>query len=120
MYRAFVSCVFNTDSFDWVSIRAFTSKLACLAMGLLLVLLCTRTFSAIFRVVWKKLTFVPIRETVIQAAGIGIRELPATQAIQKELLLVYDRRFIGHLVEEDAAAGITEIRLVTRRGEEAI
>jgi hypothetical protein len=120
MHRAFVSDVFYNSSYDRLSIRAYASRLTSLAVGLLLVLHCTPTFSAIFRVVWKKLTFVPIRETVIQAAGIGTRELPATKAIQMELLLVYDRRFIGHLVEEDTAAGITEIRLITRRGKEAI
>ena len=46
--------------------------------------------------------------------------LPATKAIPKELLPVYDRPIIQHVVEEAIAAGITEIILVTRSGKEAI
>jgi UTP--glucose-1-phosphate uridylyltransferase len=46
--------------------------------------------------------------------------LPATKAIPKELLPVYDRPIIEHVVKEAIAAGITEIILVTRSGKEAI
>ena len=46
--------------------------------------------------------------------------LPATKAIPKELLPVYDRPIIEHVVHEAIAAGITEIILVTRSGKEAI
>jgi UTP--glucose-1-phosphate uridylyltransferase len=46
--------------------------------------------------------------------------LPATKAIPKELLPVYDRPIIEQVVKEAVAAGITEIILVTRSGKEAI
>ena len=46
--------------------------------------------------------------------------LPATKAIPKELLPVYDRPIIEHVVKEAIAGGVTEIILVTRSGKEAI
>ncbi|MDB4035264.1 UTP--glucose-1-phosphate uridylyltransferase [Pseudomonadales bacterium] len=61
-----------------------------------------------------------IRKAVIPVAGLGTRMLPATKAIPKELLPVYDRPIIEHVVKEAVAAGITEIILVTRSGKEAI
>jgi len=51
---------------------------------------------------------------VIAAAGRGTRFLPCTKTIAKELLPVYDRPVIHHLVEEVVAAGITEVIVVTR------
>ena len=62
----------------------------------------------------------PIGKAVIPVAGLGTRMLPATKAIPKELLPVYDRPIIEHVVKEAIAAGITEIILVTRSGKEAI
>ena len=62
----------------------------------------------------------PIRKAVIPVAGLGTRMLPATKAIPKELLPVYDRPIIEHVVKEAIAAGITEIILVTRSGKEPI
>lgn len=61
-----------------------------------------------------------IRKAVIPVAGLGTRMLPATKAIPKELLPVYDRPIIEHVVQEAISAGITEIILVTRSGKEAI
>ena len=61
----------------------------------------------------------PIKKAVIPVAGLGTRMLPATKAIPKELLPVYDRPIIEYLVNEAIAAGITEIILVTRSGKEA-
>ncbi len=61
-----------------------------------------------------------IKKTVIPVAGLGARMLPATKAIPKELLPVYDRLIIEHVVKEAIAAGITETILVTRSGKEAI
>ena len=62
----------------------------------------------------------PIKKAVIPVAGLGTRMLPATKAIPKELLPVYDRPIIEHVVKESIVAGITEIILVTRSGKEAI
>ena len=61
-----------------------------------------------------------INKAVIPVAGLGTRMLPATKAIPKELLPVYDRPIIEHVVMEAIAAGISEIILVTRSGKEAI
>jgi len=59
-------------------------------------------------------------QAIIPVAGLGTRMLPATKAIPKELLPVYDRPIIQHVVEEAIAAGCTEIILITRSGKEAI
>ena len=61
-----------------------------------------------------------INKAVIPVAGLGTRMLPATKAIPKELLPVYDRPIIEHVVNEAIAGGVTEIILVTRSGKEAI
>lgn len=62
----------------------------------------------------------PITKAVIPVAGLGTRMLPATKAIPKELLPVFDRPIIEHVVKEATEAGITEIIFVTRSGKEAI
>lgn len=61
-----------------------------------------------------------ICKALIPVAGLGTRMLPATKAIPKELLPVYDRPIIEHVVKEAIAGGVTEIILVTRSGKEAI
>ena len=53
---------------------------------------------------------------IIAAAGRGTRFLPCTKTIPKELLPLFDRPVIHHLVEEVAAAGISEVLIVTRPG----
>jgi len=66
------------------------------------------------------ITVMPIKKAVIPVAGLGTRMLPATKAIPKELLPVFDRPIIEHVVREAISAGITEIIFVTRSGKEAI
>ena len=61
-----------------------------------------------------------IKKAIIPVAGLGTRMLPATKAIPKELLPIYDRPIIDHVVKEAISAGITEIIFVTRSGKEAI
>ena len=46
--------------------------------------------------------------------------LPATKAIPKELLPIYDRPLIEHVVREAINGGIREIILITRSGKESI
>jgi UTP--glucose-1-phosphate uridylyltransferase len=46
--------------------------------------------------------------------------LPATKAIPKELLTIYDRPIIEYVVREAVESGIDEIILITRNGKEAI
>ena len=61
-----------------------------------------------------------IKKAVIPMAGLGTRMLPATKAIPKELLPVYDRPLIEHVVKEAISGGISEFIFVTRSGKEAI
>tara|TARA_B100000768_G_C11270505_1_gene373193 strand:- start:1245 stop:2168 length:924 start_codon:yes stop_codon:yes gene_type:complete len=67
-----------------------------------------------------KIIIPKIKKAVIPVAGLGTRMLPATKAIPKELLPIYDRPIIEHVVKEAISAGISEIILVTRSGKEAI
>ena len=55
-------------------------------------------------------------KAVIPAAGLATRFLPATKAVPKELLPVVDRPVLQYIVEEAAAAGVTDVLLVTGRG----
>lgn len=61
-----------------------------------------------------------IRKAVIPVAGLGTRFLPATIAQPKEMLTIVDKPVIQYIVEEMAAAGITEIIFVTGRNKRAI
>ncbi len=49
-------------------------------------------------------------------AGLGIRFLPATKAMPKEMLTIVDKPLIQYAVEEARAAGIEEFVFVTGRG----
>lgn len=62
----------------------------------------------------------PIRKAVIPAAGFGTRLLPATKAQPKEMLPLLDVPMIQYAVEEAAAAGITDVLVVTSRGKGAL
>jgi UDP-glucose pyrophosphorylase (EC 2.7.7.9) len=57
---------------------------------------------------------------VIPVAGLGTRMLPATKAIPKEMLPLVDRPLIQYIVDECAAAGLTDIILVTHSSKSAI
>ena len=61
-----------------------------------------------------------IKKAVIPAAGLGTRVLPASKAVPKEMLNIVDKPAIQYLVEECAAAGITDILIVTSRGKGVI
>ncbi len=62
----------------------------------------------------------PIRKAVFPVGGLGIRFLPATKAMPKEMLTVVDKPLIHYAVEEARAAGIEEFIFVTGRGKSAI
>ncbi len=64
--------------------------------------------------------FSRVKKVIIPVAGLGTRMLPATKAIPKELLPIFDKPLIQYVVEEAMDAGIEEIILVTRSGKEAI
>ena len=55
----------------------------------------------------------PLRRAVLPAAGFGTRMLPAARAVPKELLPIVDRPVVQYVVEEAAAAGVTDVTLVT-------
>ena len=61
-----------------------------------------------------------ITKAVIPAAGLGTRVLPASKAVPKEMLNIVDKPAIQYLVEECAAAGITDILIITNRGKGVI
>lgn len=61
-----------------------------------------------------------LRKAVLPVAGFGTRVLPATKAIPKELLPVFDRPAIQYVVDEALAAGIEHIIFVTGRNKGAI
>jgi UTP--glucose-1-phosphate uridylyltransferase len=56
-----------------------------------------------------------VTKAVIPAAGLGTRFLPATKATPKEMMPVVDKPAIQLVVEEAAAAGISDILMVTGR-----
>jgi UTP--glucose-1-phosphate uridylyltransferase len=68
----------------------------------------------------RKDTLSPLTKAVIPAAGMGTRFLPATKAMPKEMLPVVDKPAIQYVVEEAAAAGLTDIVMVTGRSKRAI
>jgi UTP--glucose-1-phosphate uridylyltransferase len=61
-----------------------------------------------------------VRKAVFPVAGLGIRFLPATKAMPKEMLTVVDRPLIQHVVDEAMAAGIEHFIFVTGRNKSVI
>jgi UTP--glucose-1-phosphate uridylyltransferase len=62
----------------------------------------------------------PVRKAVLPVAGFGTRVLPATKAIPKEMLPVFDRPAIQYVVDEAREAGIEHFVFVTGRNKGAI
>lgn len=54
-----------------------------------------------------------VKKAIIPVAGLGTRCLPATKAIPKEMMPIVDKPMIQFVVEEAAAAGITDIVFIT-------
>ena len=61
-----------------------------------------------------------VTKAVIPAAGLGTRFLPATKATPKEMLPVVDTPAIQFVVEEAAAAGLSDVLMVTGRSKRAL
>ncbi|ABP39823.1 UTP--glucose-1-phosphate uridylyltransferase [Yersinia pestis subsp. microtus bv. Caucasica] len=59
-------------------------------------------------------------KAVIPVAGLGMRMLPATKAIPKEMLPIVDKPLIQYVVNECVAAGINEIILITHSSKNAV
>ncbi len=56
-----------------------------------------------------------VSKAVIPAAGLGTRFVPATKAMPKEMLPIIDTPVIQYVVEEAAAAGLSDVLMVTAR-----
>lgn len=61
-----------------------------------------------------------IRKAVIPSAGFGTRFLPAAKSQPKEMLPIVDTPVIQYVVEEAAAAGMTDILIITGKGKRAL
>lgn len=61
-----------------------------------------------------------IRKAIIPAAGLGTRFLPASKAIPKEMLPLYDRPTIEYIVREAVASGIEQILIILGRNKGVI
>lgn len=61
-----------------------------------------------------------IRTAVIPAAGLGTRFLPATKAVPKELMPIFDTPAIQLVMDEAIGAGATRIVIVTSAAKPAI
>ena len=62
----------------------------------------------------------PVRKAVLPVAGFGTRVLPATKAVPKEMLTVFDRPALQYVVDEAREAGIEHFVFITGRGKQAI
>jgi UTP--glucose-1-phosphate uridylyltransferase len=61
-----------------------------------------------------------VTKSVIPAAGLGTRMLPAAKAVPKELLPVLDKPAIQYVLEEAAAGGITDVLLISSPAKQAV
>jgi UTP--glucose-1-phosphate uridylyltransferase len=68
---------------------------------------------------FRPMTTTPIK-TVIPAAGLGTRFLPATKAMPKEMLPVVDKPAIQYVVEEAVAAGSDDVLMIVGRNKNAL
>ncbi|WP_347489294.1 UTP--glucose-1-phosphate uridylyltransferase GalU [Desulfoscipio sp. XC116] len=61
-----------------------------------------------------------IKKAVIPAAGLGVRFLPATKALPKEMIPIVDKPTIQYIIEEAVKSGIEDILIITGRDKKAI
>jgi UTP--glucose-1-phosphate uridylyltransferase len=61
-----------------------------------------------------------VRKAVLPVAGLGTRILPAAKATPKNMLNVFDRPMLAHVVAEGRAAGIEHFIFIVGRGQSAI
>lgn len=61
-----------------------------------------------------------IKKAVIPAAGLGVRFLPATKALPKEMIPIIDKPTIQYIIEEAINSGIEDILIITGRDKKAI
>lgn len=61
-----------------------------------------------------------VKKAVIPAAGLGVRFLPATKALPKEMIPIVDKPTIQYVIEEAVESGIQDILIITGRDKKAI
>ena len=61
-----------------------------------------------------------VRKAVLPVAGLGTRILPAGKTVPKNLLNVFDRPILAHVVAEGRAAGIEHFIFIVGRGQGAV
>ena len=61
-----------------------------------------------------------VRKAVLPVAGLGTRVLPAAKTTPKNMLNVFDRPILSHIVEEARASGIEHMIFVVGRGQGSI
>ncbi len=61
-----------------------------------------------------------VRKAVLPVAGLGTRILPAAKTTPKNMLNVFDRPMLAHVVAEGRAAGIEHFIVIVGRGQSAI
>lgn len=61
-----------------------------------------------------------VRKAVLPVAGLGTRVLPAAKTTPKNMLNVFDRPILSHIVEEARASGIEHMIFVVGRGQSSI
>lgn len=61
-----------------------------------------------------------VKKALFPVGGLGVRFLPATIAVPKEMFPIVDKPLIQFMVEEAKAAGIEQIIFITSRGKQAI
>lgn len=62
----------------------------------------------------------PVTRAVIPAAGLGVRFLPMTRSMPKEMLPVGRKPVIQYVIEQAVAAGVTDLLIITGRGKRAL
>ena len=61
-----------------------------------------------------------VRKAVLPVAGLGTRVLPAAKTTPKNMLNVFDRPILAHIVEEARAAGIEHFIFIVGRGQGSV
>lgn len=61
-----------------------------------------------------------VRKAVIPAAGFGTRMLPGSKSVPKEMLPIYDKPTLHHIVKEVVDSGITDILIIISKDKGSI
>lgn len=56
-----------------------------------------------------------IKKVIVPVAGWGTRSLPATKNIPKEMLPIFKKPVVQHVVEEAMASGLTDVVFINNQ-----